>query len=162
MRPFYGSCTGVYVLPHHFLTMLFLTYSGYNYSKNRCSRIVHWFVNKYLPRHKIIINVDHLGLLREGVFGWVWATDCDHRPREFEMELHNRMNPEQYTKTLLHELWHVYQHVRGDLKDKHSQRLWKGVDYSKTDYEDQPWEKEATEMEEILFQQYLTDLNPTL
>ena len=119
-------------------------------------------MNKYLPRHKIIINVDHLGLLREGVFGWVWATDCDHRPREFEMELHNRMNPEQYTKTLLHELWHVYQHVRGDLKDKHSQRLWKGVDYSKTDYEDQPWEKEATEMEEILFQQYLTDLNPTL
>ena len=113
--------------------MLFLTYSGYNYSKNRCSKIVHWFVNKYLPRHKIIINVDHLGLLREGVFGWVWATDCDHRPREFEMELHNRMNPEQYTKTLLHELWHVYQHVRGDLKDKHSQRLWKGVDYSKTD-----------------------------
>ena len=142
--------------------MLFLTYSGYNYSKNRCSKIVHWFVNKYLPRHKIIINVDHLGLLREGVFGWVWATDCDHRPREFEMELHNRMNPEQYTKTLLHELWHVYQHVRGDLKDKHSQRLWKGVDYSKTDYEDQPREKEATEMEEILFQQYLTDLNPTL
>ena len=138
--------------------MLFLTYSGYNYSKNRCSKIVHWFVNKYLPRHKIIINVDHLGLLREGVFGWVWATDCDHRPREFEMELHNRMNPEQYTKTLLHELWHVYQHVHGHLKDKGQKRLWKGVDHSKTDYEDQPWEKDANTMEEILYREYLSYL----
>ena len=135
--------------------MLFLTYSGYNYSKNRCSKIVHWFVNKYLPRHKIIINVDHLGLLREGVFGWVWATDCDHRPREFEMELHNRMNPEQYTKTLLHELWHVYQHVKGNLKDKGSKRFWKGIDHSLTDYSDQPWELEAREMEIKLYNCYL-------
>ena len=108
-----------------------------------------WFLDEYLPRHKIILNVDHIGLLRNGVFGWVWAADCDHRPRDFEMEIHNRMNPEDYTKTLLHELWHIYQHVQGDLKDKRSQRLWKGVDHSKTDYEDQPWEVEAHKMEDI-------------
>ena len=134
--------------------MHFLTFSGYNYSKKRCERIVNWFVDRYLPRHKLVINVDHKGLLREGIFGWVWAADCDHRPREFEMEIHNRLNPEDYTKTLLHELWHVYQHVQGDLKDKRQYRLWKGVDHSKTDYEDQPWEKEAHEMEEILYREY--------
>ena len=134
--------------------MHFLTFSGYNYSKRRCSQIVGWFLEEYLPRHKILLNVDHIGLLRNGVFGWVWATDCDHRPHEFEMEIHNRMEPEQYTKTLLHELWHIYQHVQGHLKDKRQQRLWKGVDHSKTDYEDQPWEVEAHKMEDILFEQY--------
>ena len=138
--------------------MLFLETKGYNYSKRRCERIVSWFVNEYLPRYKLIINIDHLGLLRQGVFGWVWTADCDHRPRDFEIELHNRMTPEHYTKTLLHELWHLYQHVTGQLKDKYKKRLWKGVDHSKTDYEDQPWEKEANEMEEILYREYVSYL----
>ena len=126
---------------------------------------MNWFVNKHLPNHKVIINVDHLGLLHEGVFGWMWTADCDYRPRDFEIEIHNRMNPEDYTKTLLHELWHLYQHVTGQLKDKYKKRLWKGVDHSKTDYEDQPWEKEAIKMEEILYREYtsyLTDSNLSL
>ena len=134
--------------------MLYLETTGYNYSKQRCQRIVNWFVNTYLPRYKITINVDHLGLMRQGVFGWMWASDCDYRPREFEIEIHNRMTPENYTKTLLHELWHVHQHVKGLLKDKHNKRLWKGIDHSETDYADQPWEKQANTMEEYLFTRY--------
>ena len=115
---------------------------------------MNWFVDKYLPRHKIFVNVDHKGLLREGVFGWQWSTDSDSRPREFEIEIHNRMSPENYTKTLLHELWHVHQHVKGLLKDKHNKRLWKGIDHSETDYADQPWERQANTMEEYLFNRY--------
>ena len=134
--------------------MHYLETTGYNYSKQRCERIVKWFVNTYLPRHKITINIEHLGLMRQGVFGWMWASDCDYRPREFEIELHNRMSPENYTKTLLHELWHVYQHVKGLLKDKHNKRLWKGIDHSETDYKNQPWEKQASTMEEYLFARY--------
>ena len=88
------------------------------------------------------------------MFGWMWASDCDYRPREFEIELHNRMSPENYTRTLLHELWHVYQHVKGLLKDKHNKRLWKGIDHSETDYKNQPWEKQANTMEEYLYTQY--------
>jgi hypothetical protein len=114
-------------------------------------------VDRYLPRHKLVINVDHKGLLREGIFGWVWAADCDYRPRDFEIELHNHMDPEHYTKTLLHELWHVYQHVKGSLKDKRGKRFWRGIDCSKIDYEDQPWEQQALQMEEILFEEYLTN-----
>ena len=118
---------------------------------------MNWFVDRYLPRHKLVINVDHKRLLHEGIFGWVWAADCDHRPRDFEIELHNCMDPEHYTKTLLHELWHVYQHVKGSLKDKRGKRFWRGIDCSKIDYEDQPWEQQALQMEEILFEEYLTN-----
>ena len=79
--------------------MLYLTHSGYNYSKKRCTSIVNWFMDKYLPNHKIFVNVDHKGILREGVFGWAWVVPPDHRPREFEIEIHNRMSPALYTET---------------------------------------------------------------
>ena len=136
--------------------MLYLTYSGYNYSKRRCESIVNWFVDTYLPNHKIFLNIDHKGLLRESVFGWAWVVPPDHRPREFEVEIHNRLSVEEYTSTLLHELWHVYQHVTGQLKDKYNKRYWKGIDHSKTDYADQPWEVEALRMEKILYREYIT------
>ena len=139
--------------------MHYLETTGYNYSKKRCERIVSWFVDAYLPRHKVIINIDHLGLIKQGVFGLMWASDCDYRPREFEIEIHNRLSVEEYTKTLLHELWHILQHVRGDLRDKRNQRLWKGIDHSETDYSDQPWELEAQRMEEVLYQEYHTQLD---
>ena len=137
--------------------MLFLSHSGYNYSQRRCESIVTWFVDKYLPRHKIFVHVDHKGLLREGVFGWQWITDSDSRPREFEIEIHNRLDPQQYTEALLHELWHLYQHVMGNLKDKRGKRLWKGIDHSKTDYKNQPWEIEALKMEEIMYREYVRE-----
>jgi len=139
--------------------MLYLTYSGYNYSKRRCESIVNWFVDTYLPNHKIFLNIDHKGLLRESVFGWAWVVPPDHRPREFEVEIHNRLSVEEYTSTLLHELWHVYQHVTGQLKDKYNKRYWKGIDHSKTDYADQPWEVEALRMEKILYREYTSYSN---
>ncbi len=97
----------------------------------------------------------HRGLAREGVYGWCTVIDCDWRPRAFEIELHNRMNVGLYTSTLFHELWHVYQHVKGNLKDKHGKRLWKGIDHTETDYSDQPWEAEAQQMEKLLHDEYL-------
>ena len=93
--------------------MFRISTSGYNYSHNRCVDIVEWFVNEYLSRYTLDINVHHRRLLkRDGVFGWAWVSGCEKKPREFEVELHNQMNIEDYTKTLLHEMWHVYQHVK--------------------------------------------------
>jgi hypothetical protein len=65
------------------------------------------------------------------------------------------MPVDDYISTLIHELWHVYQHVMGDLKDKGSKRFWKGIDHSNTDYSDQPWEVEAYSMEKKLFGEYM-------
>ena len=135
--------------------MLYLETAGYNYSHRRCEDVVFWFIDRYLPRHKIDIVVNHRGLLREGVYGWCSVLDCNWRPRNFEIELHNRMPVDDYISTLIHELWHVYQHVKGDLKDKGSKRFWKGIDHSNTDYSDQPWEVEAYSMEKKLFGEYM-------
>ena len=135
--------------------MLYLETSGYNYSKRRCEDAVNWFIAKYLPKYKLDITVNHRGLLREGVYGWCTVMDSNSRPREFEIELHNKMNVDLYLQTLFHELWHVYQHVKGNLKDKYGKRLWRGTDHTETDYSDQPWEVEARQMEEFLYNEYL-------
>ena len=135
--------------------MFYLTHSGYDYSQKRCVNVCEWFVDEYLSRYNININVHHCRLVnREGVYGWCWATDCDYRPREFDIEIHNQLPIHMYVETLLHELWHVYQHVKGDLKDRYGKRCWKGVDHSKIDYENQPWEQEAVKMEKILYRKY--------
>ena len=135
--------------------MLYLTHSGYDYSQKRCVNVVEWFVDEYLSRYNININVHHCRLInRESVYGWCWATDCDYRPREFDIEIDNQLPMHMYIETLLHELWHVYQHVKGDLKDRYGKRCWKGVDHSQIDYEKQPWEKEAVKMEQILYREY--------
>ena len=135
--------------------MLHLTHSGYDYSQMRCVNVVEWFVDEYLSRYNIDINVHHCRLVnRESVYGWCWATDCDYRPREFDIEIHNQLPIHMYIETLLHELWHVYQHVTGQLKDKYNKRYWKGIDHSETDYKNQPWEKQASTMEEYLYTQY--------
>ena len=141
--------------------MLYLETCGYNYSRKRCERVVEWFIHKHLPRHKLDILVRHRGMLRDGVYGWVGVTDCNWRPREFEIEMHNRLDVESYVRTLLHELWHVYQHVMGALKDKHGKRYWRGIDHSLTDYDDQPWEQQAFQMEDVLYEEYLNYLTDT-
>lgn len=136
--------------------MLFFNTYGYGYSINRAENIVNWFISKYLPRHKITVDINHRGMKRDHAFGWISVIDCDYRPREFEIELQSNMDPELYTITLLHELWHLLQHVRGHLKDKRGKRYWRGTDCSLMDYTDQPWELEAHSMEEVLYKDYLT------
>ena len=135
--------------------MLSLYTSGCKYSRRRCEGIIHFFVKKYLKRHKIELEVLHRGLLREGVYGWCTVIDCNWKPRSFLIEIHNQLSVEDYTKTLLHELYHILQHIRGDLRDKRGIRCWKGIDCSELDYSEQKWEIEAKEAEEKLYQEYI-------
>lgn len=135
--------------------MLYFEHSGYGYSKNRCENIVNWFFANYLPRHKIDLIIVHRGLKRDHVYGWANIEDSDSRPRTFVIELQSNMDGVNYSKTLFHELWHVYQWVRGDLREKGLKRIWKGMDHTETDYADQPWEQEASFMENILYAYYL-------
>jgi len=134
--------------------MLYLNITG-KASKRRCEAIVEWFKAKYLPNHHITFEVVHRGMKRERALGFCSVTDCDHRPREFLIELETTLDEQTYTTTLLHELWHVYQHVSGSLRDKRGVRYWKNVNASDLSYEDQPWEHEANEMEMKLYKSYL-------
>ena len=137
--------------------MLTIYTSGYAYSHRHCCALVIWFCEKYLPRHKIEIEITHRGLVREGFHGLCSVRDCDWRPRSFLIEIHNRLSKEDYMKTLFHEMQHILQHIRGDLRDKRGIRCWKGIDCSDLDYKEMPWETDAHQRELELYQEYLTE-----
>ena len=39
--------------------MYFLTTSGIGYSEQLCKDVVDWFITKFLPRHKLYIDIRH-------------------------------------------------------------------------------------------------------
>jgi hypothetical protein len=131
--------------------------TGYGYHKRVCTDVTSWFLNKFLPRHKIYVEIQHRGLKREGVYGWCDYTGQSHRPREFLIELHTHMDEELYIKTLLHELVHLRQWVTGSLRAKHGKRYYNSVNVEELEYEDQPHEIEAREQEVVLHLQYLKE-----
>ena len=137
--------------------VLSLYTEGYGYSKKLCEDVVCWFVSKYLPRHKLEIEVLHRGMKRESAYGYCDVAGRHYNPREFLIELDTHMDKETYTKTLIHELYHVLQFCRGELKLKSSKRYYKGECMEDLEYYEQPHEIAARWNERILYQQYLTD-----
>jgi hypothetical protein len=137
--------------------MLALYTEGYGFSKRLCEDVVSWFVSKYLPRHKLEIEVLHRGMKRESAYGYCDVAGRHYNPREFLIELDTHMDKETYTKTLLHELYHVLQFCKGELKLKSSKRYYKGECMEDLEYYEQPHEISARWNERILYQKYLTD-----
>ncbi len=141
--------------------MLFLDTTGYGYSKRLCKDVVCWFVSKYLPRYKLEIEVLHRGLKREGVVGWCDVAGETYKPREFLIELDTHMDKKTYVRVLLHELYHLQQWVKGELKLKASKKYFKGECMDDLQYWQQGHEIMAYWNERILYQEYLNDRHLT-
>jgi len=142
--------------------MLFLETTGYGYSKRLCEDVVCWFVSKYLPRYKLEIEVLHRGLKKEGVVGWCDVAGETYKPRAFLIELDTYLDKETYVRVLLHELYHLRQWVKGELKLKASKKYFKGECMDDLQYWQQSHEIFAYWNEKILYQEYVTErLNNT-
>ena len=134
--------------------------SGYGFRKSVCTDVASWFLNKFLPRHKIYVEILHRSLKRDGVYGWCDILGESYRPREFLIELHTHMDEELYVKTLLHELVHLRQWVTGTLRAKRGKMYYDGTNVGDIEYWEQPHEIEAREQEVILYQQYMNETSP--
>ena len=69
--------------------MYFLTTSGIGYSEQLCKDVVDWFITKFLPRHKLYIDIRHDDLKND--YGTGFCDVCSeygdiHRPRDFVIE----------------------------------------------------------------------------
>ena len=139
--------------------MSYIQTSGYGYRKLLCESVTSWFMNKFLPRHKVGVEILHRGLAREGVYGYCdFVDDNAKRPRHFLIELHTYMGEELYVKTLLHELTHLRQWVMGSLQLRYGKMCYCKEPVEKYDYFYQPHEIEAREQEETLYEQYMQEV----
>lgn len=141
--------------------MFTLYTTGYGYSKRLCEDVVTWFVSKYFPRHKLEIEVLHRGLKRENALGYCDVDGETYRPRSFLIEMDTHMDKNTYIIVLLHELYHLRQWVKGELKLKASKKYFKGECMEDLEYWEQPSEIFAHWYEKILYREYLEDRHLT-
>ena len=137
--------------------MSHFTHSGYGYRKRLCEDVATWFLSKFLPRHKIHVEILHRGLKREGVNGYCDIVGEQYRPRQFLIELDTYMDEELYIQTLLHELTHLRQWVVGSLRVRYGKLCYSKEPVEKYEYWHQPHEVEAREQEETLYLEYLLE-----
>ena len=135
--------------------MSVLEISGYGYSKRTCEDVASWFLNKFLPRHKIYVEIVHRGLRREHVYGYCDYVGETYRPREFLIELDTHMCEELYIKTLLHELTHLRQWVVGSLRQKRGKMYYGQQCTEDYEYKYKAHEIEARQQEQILYARYM-------
>ena len=139
--------------------MLILHTEGYGFSKRLCKDVVCWFVSKYLPRHKLEIEVLHRGMKREGAYGYCDVAGRHYNPREFLIELDTHLDKDTYITVLLHELYHILQFVSGELKLKSSKRYYKGEWMEDLEYWEQSHEISARWNEGVLYGEYMKTIS---
>jgi hypothetical protein len=137
--------------------MITLYIEGYGYSKRLCQDVVNWFASKHFPRHKLEIDIIHRGLKREGIVGSCDITEPSCRPRSFIIEMHTHLDKKLYIRTLIHEMYHVLQWVKGELKLKASKLHYNDECVDDLEYWQKPHEIQAHWHEKILFKEYLKD-----
>jgi len=85
---------------------------------------------------------------------------ADDIPESFEIELAPSLDLNTLTRTLIHEMIHVGQYLRGDLVQGHNpidglfEINWKGNTYTDAEYTSRPWEIEADELESQMYEKY--------
>ncbi|NBV29328.1 hypothetical protein EBS02_10015 [bacterium] len=142
--------------------MLYLELLGYGYSKRLCRDVVNWFILKHLARHKLNITIVHRSLKSEGAYGYCDVDGRQYNPREFLIELDTHLDKETYITVLLHELYHLLQFCKGELKLKSSKRYYKGECVEDLEYYEQPHEISARWNEKILYCEYIQYKNNLL
>jgi len=80
-----------------------------------------------------------------------------YRPRDFIIEIDSNLNYESTLRALAHEMIHVKQYARGELRDyaKSKKIRWKDEIIESRAYWSMPWEKEAYGKEKKLVKNYL-------
>lgn len=92
-------------------------------------------------------------------YGFCEWDDDNHRCREFTITLDKNLSRKQLLLALAHEMVHVKQYAKGELKDyiKVNKSKWKGkiIDPIEVDYWEHPWEIEAHGRETGLYYKFL-------
>ena len=149
---------------------------GTKSQRELATAVVEFCISELMPRHRTLdIEIE----LKPTIFETDAAALCypnteNSRPRDFVVEVDSRIwKPlskkwarkdarDDFIAGVCHEMVHVWQWVKGDLKDVYDRKLgnhgyrqmWKGKDYTDTPYSKLPWERQAYRMQETLLNKF--------
>lgn len=92
---------------------------------------------------------------REGVFGDVFESDY----RWYDIRLDNDMDDIELVSTVIHEMVHVKQYAKNEMKqlEGFKTRFNRRVYEKDISYEDRPWEQEAHDLENLLYLEFIAE-----
>tara|TARA_R110001606_G_C14883458_1_gene591615 strand:+ start:54 stop:524 length:471 start_codon:yes stop_codon:yes gene_type:complete len=126
--------------------------------------IAEYAIGLLMPRlkGKLDIRIELVACLKakESIAGDCIWEDRSHKPREFTIRVDSTQPRQDMLETVAHEMVHVKQYSRGELKDvarsiKYCRWNGKEINTSRTNYFDQPWEIEAHGREKGIFVRWL-------
>lgn len=127
--------------------MLVVDVIGSNKTKRDIAyNVVHFMLQKLLPRLRNIEIEVKFSKMNDDAVGYCMMLDTN---REYQLEISKDLNIKELVMTICHEMVHVKQYVRNEMKE--GQMVWKKRPIaSDTKYYDLPWEKEAYSMQASL------------
>jgi hypothetical protein len=127
------------------------------YTRTQASAIEYFATQLLTPQLKkhIIINLKFIRKLPVCGFTEVDGHNTKGVPREFILEILHGMSEKQTLKTIAHEMVHVKQYAYGEIDERGTRWLSRKLDHDSVPYHKRPWEKEAYQMEERLYQKWL-------
>jgi hypothetical protein len=128
-----------------------------------CKDAIKWYGRKLLTERiyneiEILLEFDPT-LTKDNLYGCVDWNDSSSKSRDFTISMDPNLGKRNMLIVLAHEMVHVKQYAKGELKDfVYGTRVkFKGsiIDDNKVDYWDQPWEIEAHGREKGLYLKFL-------
>ena len=127
-----------------------------------CKDAIKWY-GQYLLGNRLYHNIE-ITLefddeeLNKNVYGYCDWNDKNDRARDFTITINPNLGKRNMLLVLAHEMVHVKQYAKGELKDfvRVKRVKWKGKVYNeeKLDYWEQPWEIEAHGREKGLYYKF--------
>lgn len=119
-----------------------------------------WFLEHGMPIERDIrinINFSKKIWTKEDSMGAAyWNGRTCYHSKSFTIEIAEELTDlEEIVSTVMHEMIHIHQMASRIYRYGATKLVWKGVDYSDVDYEKQPWEQQAYELEEKLALQFM-------
>jgi hypothetical protein len=121
-----------------------------------CKSVLSWFDKTFLKEYEYDVTIEHLFLSEDSAV--MYVSGELEEPREFTIEIHQYLNGKEYIMTLIHEMIHIEDYIKGNLTERGCKRYWKGVFYESSDYDNQPWEIRANRLETVFYELYCSTL----
>lgn len=130
---------------------------GSKSKKELAEKVTVWYLKKVMPRMNTLdITIKLTKCYNKGAYGY--CMEGEHN-REFEIEIDKNLEKYDFVSTLCHELTHLKQYARREMKQlDYGVTRWKQEYYSEdVAYDDKPWEIEAFAVQDKLAKQCIEE-----
>lgn len=129
------------------------SYGGRKKERDIGYEVVAWCIDKMMPRMRSLsidvhfTNINSLG----------YCSEEDTKSREFTIAIQKGQTVKEMISTIIHEMIHVKQYARKELRHVEGKTMWKKSDHTDTEYHKSPWEHEAYLLETQYVEEYMSE-----